>query len=212
MSAVNIFPTGEALHIFTDGALCEPADGRLKCVTSKLHLVPRLSAVVAVRGSETAMRIVGRLADLAETFDLLVRGLGDRLRDSWHHISLFGLGEIVGPAEVFVAGFNEAGEPDIWMASTSGSEPFASRPVGFIVSPIPPPPFDPFDIESFDPVGDGVALMQSQRQIVTTAEEPFAAGCGTVGGYVQHTVVTPDAITTRVAHRWPDRIGERIAA
>jgi hypothetical protein len=29
-------------------------------------------------------------------------------------------------------------------------------------------------------------------------------------GRVQHTVLTPDQITTRILHRWPDEIGKRI--
>jgi hypothetical protein len=29
-------------------------------------------------------------------------------------------------------------------------------------------------------------------------------------GHVQHTVLTPDQITTRIRHRWPDEIGKRI--
>jgi hypothetical protein len=31
-----------------------------------------------------------------------------------------------------------------------------------------------------------------------------------IGGHVQHTVLTPDQITTRILHRWPDEIGKRI--
>ena len=31
-----------------------------------------------------------------------------------------------------------------------------------------------------------------------------------VGGFVQHTIVTRQGITTQVVHRWPDQVGRPI--
>ena len=51
---------------------------------------------------------------------------------------------------------------------------------------------------SFDPVRDGVPLMQRQRDF---------AGNG-VRGFVQLTAVTADRISMLILHRWPDRVGD----
>ncbi|MGA4555514.1 hypothetical protein [Methylorubrum aminovorans] len=54
---------------------------------------------------------------------------------------------------------------------------------------------------SFDPLRDGVRIMQAQRDLrfphpVTGEMQPA------VGGFCQHTVITAQGISTRVVERW----------
>jgi hypothetical protein len=61
--------------------------------------------------------------------------------------------------------------------------------------------------DAFDP-RDGVALMEELRCI------PRQYECGphpAVGGFVQHTAITRDAVTTQVARDWPDLKGQCIS-
>jgi hypothetical protein len=58
----------------------------------------------------------------------------------------------------------------------------------------------------FDAERNMVAIAEKQRQIV----EPYGSKRITtslVGGFLQLTTVTEHEITTRIIHRWPDKIG-----
>jgi hypothetical protein len=52
--------------------------------------------------------------------------------------------------------------------------------------------FATFDVEALDP-------------------PPIGTGHRQVGGFIQHTEVTADGISTRIIQRWPDEIGKVIA-
>ena len=52
--------------------------------------------------------------------------------------------------------------------------------------------------------------MRAQRALRLPLRQTL--GESVVGGFMQHTAVTRDGITTRVVERWPDVIGEMIAA
>lgn len=62
----------------------------------------------------------------------------------------------------------------------------------------------------FEVERDGVTIMQAQR-LTSYPFDDGSTGCG-IGGHIQHTIVTPDQITTQIIHRWDDRIGQKIAA
>ena len=69
----------------------------------------------------------------------------------------------------------------------------------------------PNPIETFDPVLDGLKLLEAQRR----TRRPLGRGPGAVfahvvGGFAQHTVVTENGISSNVIHCWPDEIGRRI--
>ena len=51
-----------------------------------------------------------------------------------------------------------------------------------------------------------IDLLEQQRAMTTAGGAPFC----TVGGFVQLTSITREAITTKIIHRWPDEIGEQI--
>jgi hypothetical protein len=58
---------------------------------------------------------------------------------------------------------------------------------------------------------DAPQIMLAQR--LTPGPYPDGKGHGcVVGGFIQHTVLTPDSVTSRVVHRWPDEVGKLIDA
>jgi hypothetical protein len=61
--------------------------------------------------------------------------------------------------------------------------------------------------DSFDIEREGKTVMQAQR-LTPSQDGTIASG---VGGFIQHTIITHDQITTRIVHRWPDEIGKRLA-
>lgn len=65
------------------------------------------------------------------------------------------------------------------------------------------------DPNAFDPCVDGIAFMEAMRR-----HSPRKCEVGprpAVGGFVTHTIVTRDGISTDTIHRWPgDRVGECI--
>jgi hypothetical protein len=70
-----------------------------------------------------------------------------------------------------------------------------------------------FDPEAFDPVRDGVRVMEAQR-VASASPEMHAIGplgVPQVGGFVQHTEITTHGIRTCIIHRWADEIGKHIA-
>jgi hypothetical protein len=55
---------------------------------------------------------------------------------------------------------------------------------------------------------DAVASMQAQRAKLHTW--PTGDQSSVIGCVIQHTTVTREAITTRIVHRWPDKLGHSI--
>jgi hypothetical protein len=62
--------------------------------------------------------------------------------------------------------------------------------------------------DSFDPRRDGLALIEAMRRHCRCEDE--GRSYYAIGGYLQHTTITRDEITTAIIHHWPDELGERI--
>lgn len=63
----------------------------------------------------------------------------------------------------------------------------------------------------FDVDRDGPSLMTMQRNVkikMPLAEQPTPI----VGAFCEAVAVDAGGITSRIIHRWPDKVGERIAA
>jgi hypothetical protein len=50
-----------------------------------------------------------------------------------------------------------------------------------------------------------VDIIEAQRVIAKDSKD---TALGAVGGFIQLTSVAPTQITTRIIHRWPDKIGD----
>lgn len=72
---------------------------------------------------------------------------------------------------------------------------------------------DAGDPEAFDPVKDGIAVMQAQRHTVfpLQGDDGIGRDLFIVGGEIVMTQITEADISQRVIHRWPgDKVGELI--
>jgi hypothetical protein len=57
---------------------------------------------------------------------------------------------------------------------------------------------------------DGIALAEAQRRTLIVPVGSTAKVYG-IGGFLQLTTITSEAVSSRVIHRWPeDKIGQRI--
>jgi hypothetical protein len=58
------------------------------------------------------------------------------------------------------------------------------------------------EVSDFDPATHGVRLMDAQRRTYPNK----------IGAFVQVTTVMKDGVESRIVHRWPNKIGEEVAA
>jgi hypothetical protein len=58
-----------------------------------------------------------------------------------------------------------------------------------------------------DPERDGLALLEAQRRLPYSPDEPACF----VGGFAELTTVSAAGITQKRLRTWPDRIGEKIS-
>ncbi|MGY2806391.1 hypothetical protein [Bradyrhizobium sp. USDA 4506] len=59
--------------------------------------------------------------------------------------------------------------------------------------------------DAIDPEVDGLAVLELQRANPHQEDGDFCY----VGGFAQLTTVTREAVTSRIIHRWPDKVGEK---
>jgi len=213
MTAINAFIRGREVHVLTDAAYLE-ATGRLVFIGSKIGLLPHVNAVCVTRGEgeiEGAFRAM--LGTAFTSFDALTSGFRQAVQKV---IDGHDAGRGYAPFEVMAAGISEfSGKPDI-RAAFRGDTP---EPVQFYSGKLWASPFDGvsaalkakgIDLQSdaFDPVMNGVELLEAQRaRVIQPAGFP---PCHIVGGFAQLTTVSAAGITTRVLKRWPDQVGQRI--
>lgn len=216
MTAINLVLTPDALHVFTDGAVCSPT-GEIMGLQDKVGLFPHLAACVAVRGTIAhTRRIQIGLSGVAGDFQTLI--------DRAPTIAVEGTLDLVGPHghgfEMVLAGWSpergafeayqliHRGEPlpAAWTSSRIGSlvSPYDDEiaaslaAVGIAPGRAPPP------VRDF-----GLAVTTAQRSAASLTLT--GARLRTVGGFCQVTTIRRDGITTEILKRWTeDRIGQRI--
>jgi hypothetical protein len=205
MSALIAVCATDAVHLLTDAAATFLDSGIVAAIHSK-QIPLRNGAVVTGVGSYAAIAGFAELAanlgrdevreaapelwqKVLETLParkdlciLAVAGWGERERRPW--VETFSGDGRLG-FTTFVA-FPSTTTP---ACTTRFLERFVGDPDAFVVS-------------------DGVALIEELRRI------PRRYDCGehpAVGGFVQHTTVTRDGVTTRVVRDWPDLKGQCIS-
>ena len=120
--------------------------------------------------------------------------------------------------ELWIVGYpTGSDEAKVYLLPTHGNHPGATawavnEVAGSIAAP-PPQPQHWGDLteDNFDPERDGIALLEAQRLVSMPLDsrKPGNVGC-IVGGFAQLTVLSRSGVNSRVIHRWPDRIGERM--
>lgn len=226
MSALNAILTPEAVHVLTDGAGYGP-DGTLTGITSKVAALPHLSAVLAARGKTFALpTIAAALNDRSPPggFDELQAGMVvEKTRMVLEQLPALAAAQnlpeaaVAGPFELILAGWSTARQrPELYALHTVPSEhfrPWQLTPVedgyltpgdGAFVNGL----VEVIDFGRFDPERDGLRIVEAQRARAWPI--PGGAVAHGVGGFVQLTSVTRDAVTSRILKRWNDSLGEKI--
>jgi hypothetical protein len=71
----------------------------------------------------------------------------------------------------------------------------------------------PVSIADFDPVRHGIPAMEAFRRTPAALDsEPDSAFGYGVGGFIAHTEITHERVTTTIIHEWSDAVGQRISA
>ena len=199
MSAVTVFLTDDAALMFSD-AVTYDNDNRITAIRPKAYPLPHLSCVISLRGPQDfAEDFVPRLARTFASFEALVEMLPLAAEVAWDAASEEVLA--YGACEIYLAGWSHArGRAEGWLTSNRAEygEPWVLREIKDYASA----PGVPLDAEPDDLLDAGIAIAEAQR---AHRDED---GNGGVGGFLQMTQVTPQAIHTAIVHRWPDMIGD----
>ena len=217
MSAYILGKSGDAMHFFTDGGLFAD-DGTLIGIYQKTHVIAHMPAAVTFLGSELwgAMLYVDMCRERPE-FDQVLAEIVEMLKNYEEKIVQM-LGAPSPKFECLLVGYsksrkglarfiitnNDLNQLEKWKLVELEEDtinplpsPEALRAVGWTFP------------DSFDVGREGKTIMQAQRlTLLPHKDGTIASG---VGGFIQHTIIKCDQITTRIVHRWPDEVGKRLA-
>ena len=223
MSAINVLVQSKAVHFLTDGAGYD-ADRTFLMRGPKILPVPHLSCAISVRGPASARPILCELlSHVGTSYNELRSSAAEAVREACKfYAPVFAQCSTGSDLEEVVGGFTDEGLPDAYMVASHsryGSEPWMVTPIegltflpndqklhARVVASLPAGA-TPDDLD-FAKVG--LAIMELQRS------NPEASSEGdnkcAIGAFAQMTTITVDGIQTKIIHRWPDVIGERVAA
>jgi hypothetical protein len=223
MTALNTVQHADAMHVLTDGARYD-IDGRFVGFSPKVWSLPHINAVVSSRGPRIFLpAIVEMLGCVGTSFDDLKEKIVPFLRKSWDTLLDHADFHDFGPdADVVVAGLSETRGPEAYLITSHENYGRPSWLItdmeGLSIAPgneeihaevlkLFPPGTQASEI---DPVRDGIRLMEIQRNAIVPVAGAAGRELRTVGGFIQLTSVTADGISSRIIHRWNDRVGERL--
>lgn len=234
MSSIIIIQKTDAVHLITDGAFYD-LDGRVTDVRSKVAELTRSGCLMAVRGANYPSMPLEFLLGLQPSFDSIMTALPNTLRSI---VQMFDIvTSDVAPCverhfEVTIAGWSN--ERQAWTAGIAstfrrcdpedvqgisyldGYEPFMS----LLAAPACcMPAVDGVeilgrafnrqeDVDSLDPVREGLLLHEAQRMVVGVTGDGQIQYL--VGGLAELVTVSAAGITRQLLRNWPDRIGELI--
>lgn len=198
MTAVNIFLERDHARIYTDGAVYNDK-GVVLGFMPKVTPAPHMNCVFVHAGQPQAGCLaVGLAAELGDTFDDVADNMSGALRKVKAHFA---------KSAFWVVGFSEKANcmrAYMWTHEpVNGAAAFTRINVEEIVMP------RPMDVSLADG-RDPIALLESQRSNPNPGS--YFSGSAGVGGFVQETIVAKEGSKTRIIHRWPDKVGKKIAA
>lgn len=202
MSAVAVFLEPDAAWLATDGVTYQYGGGRVDTIQQKAFPLVHLNAVVSIRGPQAyAHKLMPVLNSRFASFEDLVEGMH---LAAWvvHEEMKTELAERYGnaEAEVYVVGWShERGRGEGYAIASHAlwGEPWQRLEIDRFACA----PGVEMSAEADVPAA-AVDVIQRQRVVRD------AHGHCCVGGFVQITKVTPDAIHGAIVHRWTDQIGE----
>lgn len=221
MTAINCAPQGKIGYLYADTAHTDAETGRVLHFASKLLLGTNFPWAMAISGYSRAQAaaIEAINAEVPRNVTGFVRALPGILKrieataDAQGSLSLTLLvwdGRLQRTRAFVIDNDGSANgglgiEPGTvaevdWSACGGDPAAYLERPVEMTRR------------SSFDPDDYGLALMLAQRRGMTWGPSPDCAVCPRIGGEVEQAVVTRRGVQVYSLHRWPDRVGEKIAA
>lgn len=213
MSAINTLAKSDCVHLYTDAAIYQP-DGYLTGIGPKVRLLPHINAAMAMRGAYLGFAPIAEELSMAPSFDVLKELIVPTLQACAKHYSSLLEQCAAGPEfEVVIAGLSENGGPNAYLVASHDRYGHAWRIIeleGLSVTPANDAVQARIreiaagrDANDMDPDVDGLAILEAQR----------AADAGAfVGGFAQITTIDAAGVHSRVLRRWPDVVGEKLAA
>lgn len=212
MTALNLFVGPDGIDIFTDTVIYDMARGAAVAgFASKVILLPHHNAVMAATGfSWVAIVMAGVVATSGiQSFDDLVQRLSSLVSEAVNRdpagAACFGTFELV------IAGFSESREnPEAYIIRSfphQGWPEWSVRKISNHTSPKVQLRFNPDDIK-----GSGIAIVREQRRWVCGSSDFKDLRFHAVGGDLQHTKLTREAVVSTVIQRWNDMIGQPITS
>ncbi|OJT97732.1 MAG: hypothetical protein BGN83_19795 [Rhizobium sp. 63-7] len=225
MTAINVFLRRDRAIMMTD-ATVYPRNGEVIGMGTKAFPMPKISAVLAVRGAQrAAMDLAFKMSMIYDDFDHMAAKAARDLA-LWHEEAVVSLAhEVQQDIQIVVAGWSERlRRPAGFWYDSSGDGDFAHMDeLDDVQAPAPDEieearlrsigcePGVHFTAATFDPVKHGVPLMEAQRRMKIVI--PDIAGnqpIHLVGGHILLSEVSRTGISQRVIHQWPDEPGELI--
>ncbi|WP_313526381.1 hypothetical protein [Shinella sp.] len=192
MTSVNILRLEDSVHLFTDTRAS--AGGLFVAHVPKVNAIPHLSAAIATRGAVGALELISRAAcDWARSFDDLKDAFRTKLKDlfefKWPNPRDAEVWK--EPLDVFVIGWSKTG-PEAFSIFTHDGHGFPAFELVEIPFVCLTPTVSPLSLDylgsSLDPVSLMPEIMQQQCN----------GNPGSVGGFIQHTLVIREGIQTRI--------------
>lgn len=221
MTAINIIRQKNAVHMITDAAGYDER-GVLLTIGPKAWPLPHLNAVFAARGPKLLSPLIAdMLAQSATSYDALKGEFADIVISGCGRL---GLVDDQAPFQLAVAGWSESHGPDSYVLTNHPGQadikPWTVAQCGPIsIAPSTEAMHAVFlekvvgatAIDALDPETTALKLIALQRHAKVSVlngspDDLFFL----VGGFAQITTVTPGGISTRILHRWPDKLGETI--
>jgi hypothetical protein len=228
MTAINVVRQLNAVHILTDGIVCN-SEGIICEIGPNAFALPNLPAALAIRGPTQFMPfLLHRLSRECQSFDELLKTVVSVALEVHMSIPMtLGYGEVRPNFDLVVAGWShERGHPESFvMTSQEGpgqvgltdAWQLLSLPDVLIAPTVSMAQIQsvgwraPENAEAFQPNIDGVKLLTAQRLSKGLRPRIRDRDIESVGGFVQLTTVHSQGVASSILHRWPDRLGQRIS-
>ncbi|MFK4507215.1 hypothetical protein [Bradyrhizobium daqingense] len=206
MTAINVFKSSDAVHVFSDGLWCDPVTGKPAGKGTKILVLPELNALVGVTGLSPVPFLLSPLLIETPFDDLrsLVDAMPDLVKTCYAQGKAAGQ-NFTGRCDVVLAGWSEnAGALIHVVECYPHHDIFKARPDEQYIQPKVVGSADMFFPE------DGLRLLEKQRAAKFSRPDAGTFGSttvtGLVGGFAQYTQIDSDGIRIKVLARWPDNI------
>jgi hypothetical protein len=233
MAAINVIRQQRAVHIISDGALCDNA-GIVCEIGPNAFALPHLRTALAIRGPTHFMPfLVHRLSRECRSFDDILNQVARTALEVHSSfpmaIGSLGHGSVEPDFDIVAAGWSTKTDgPASYLVSSQQrvvAKGVTASPWQLLKLPdilIAPPIAEkqitatgwkvPYSAESFVPETDGVALLKAQRfsRREVNSRSGIFAPIHVVGGFVQITSVSSGGVSSKVPLWWSDAVGRKI--